>query len=424
MKAYKPILVVTSLLLMACQASHRERYDWVKKSLDVATVQLEAAGNELKGTGLFPRSVHHVCDTALMSRQLERDPSVFKDSIESESTPEQEGQTLLCPATDWTSGFFPGSLWYAYELTGKPEMKELAVYYTNLLDTVRHITNTHDVGFMAYCSYGNALRLTGTDTIPAVLKETADNLCGRFNDTIGCIRSWDFGAWNYPVIIDNMMNLDLLFNVYKQSLNNRYRQVAIRHALTTMKNHFRPDFTCYHVVSYKNDGSVECKRTHQGKHDESAWARGQAWAAYGYTSCFEQTKDSLFLQHATGIANMIMQRVKTADLIPLWDYDAIDSPETPRDASAAAITASAFIRLSELSKQNKYFDYAEKILKSLSGDAYLAKPGTNNHFILMHSTGSLPNGFEIDAPLNYADYYFLEALQRYMKVKGLTYHKL
>ena len=270
MKSHSVILLAAGLLLTACHSPQSKDYSWVKKSLDVATAQLEAAGNELKGTGLLPRSIHHVCDTALMSRQLERDPSVFKDSIESESTPEQEGQTLLCPVTDWTSGFFPGSLWYAYELTGKPELKELAVYYTNQLDTVRHITNTHDVGFMVNCSYGNALRLTGTDSIPAILKETANNLCGRFNDTIGCIRSWDFGAWNYPVIIDNMMNLDLLFKAYELSANNRYRQVAVRHALTTMKNHFRPDYTCYHVVSYNNDGSVECKRTHQGKHDESA----------------------------------------------------------------------------------------------------------------------------------------------------------
>lgn len=273
-------------------------------------------------------------------------------------------------------------------------------------------------------SYGNALRLTPNDTIKEIIKETADNLCGRFNDTIGCIRSWDFGDWNYPVIIDNIMNLDLLFKAYNLTANNRYNEVAIKHAKTTMKNHFRPDYTCYHVVSYNNDGTVEYKRTHQGKHDESSWARGQAWAVYGYTSCFRETKDSIFLNHAEHIANMIIRRVKTEDLIPLWDYNAIQSPETPRDASAAAVTASALIELSTLTQNNKYFTYAETILKNLSSDAYFAKIGDNQNFILMHSTGSVPNGFEIDAPLNYADYYYLEALKRYMDVKQIKYFDL
>lgn len=226
------------------------------------------------------------------------------------------------------------------------------------------------------------------------------------------------------MFIGNIMNLDLLFNAYNLTSNYRYNEVAIKHAKTTMRNHFRPDYTCYHVVSYNNDGTVDYKRTHQGKHDESSWARGQAWAVYGYTSCFRETKDSLFLTHAENVANMIISRVKTEDLIPLWDYDAIQSPETPRDASAAAVTASAFIELSTLTQNSKYFDYAETILKNLSSDTYLAPIGDNQNFILMHSTGSIPNGFEIDAPLNYADYYYLEALKRYMDVKKIKYADL
>ena len=398
MKKYNLFLFFTALLLASCQTPQKENYEWLKKSLDTASAQLKITGEKLKGTGKFPRSIHQVCDTMFISRQLERDPSVFKDSIESESTPELAGQILLCPVSDWTSGFFPGSLWYAYELTRKDSLKNLAIYYTNQLNPVRYIKDTHDVGFMVNCSYGNALRLSPNDTIKEVIKETADNLCGRFNDTIGCIRSWDFGEWNYPVIIDNIMNLDLLFNAYNLTSNYRYNEVAIKHAKTTMRNHFRPDYTCYHVVSYNNDGTVDYKRTHQGKHDESSWARGQAWAVYGYTSCFRETKDSLFLTHAENVANMIISRVKTEDLIPLWDYDAIQSPETPRDASAAAVTASAFIELSTLTQNSKYFDYAETILKNLSSDTYLAPIGDNQNFILMHSTGSIPNGFEIDAP--------------------------
>ena len=355
MKKYNHFWILTTILLVSCQTPQKENYRWLKKSLDAASIQLKIAGEKLEGTGMFPRSIHQVCDTMFISRQLERDPSIFKDSIESESTPELAGQTLLCPASDWTSGFFPGSLWYAYEMTRKDSLKKFAIYYTNLLNPVRYIKNTHDIGFMVNCSYGNALRLTPNDTIKEIIKETADNLCGRFNDTIGCIRSWDFGDWNYPVIIDNIMNLDLLFKAYNLTANNRYNEVAIKHAKTTMKNHFRPDYTCYHVVSYNNDGTVEYKRTHQGKHDESSWARGQAWAVYGYTSCFRETKDSIFLNHAEHIANMIIRRVKTEDLIPLWDYNAIQSPETPRDASAAAVTASALIELNCECKGTVYF---------------------------------------------------------------------
>lgn len=221
------------------------------------------------------------------------------------------------------------------------------------------------------------------------------------------------------------MNLDLLFTVSKMTGDAKYKEVALKHADKTMANHFRPDYTCWHVVSYNNDGTVERKQTHQGKNDDSSWARGQAWAVYGYTSCYRETGDKKYLDFAVNVADMIMDRVKTDDAIPYWDYDAPVTEETPRDASAASVTASALIEMSTMVEDGqKYFDYAEKILKSLSSDAYLAKEGDNQGFILMHSTGSLPNGSEIDVPLNYADYYYLEALQRYMKLKGIEYKNL
>jgi len=224
----------------------------------------------------------------------------------------------------------------------------------------------------------------------------------------------------YSTAINNTMNLDLLFTVSKWTGDNKYKDVAIKHAITTMKNHFRPDYTCWHVVSYNNDGTVERKQTHQGKNDDSSWSRGQAWAVYGYTSCYRETNDTTFLNFAVNIADMIMERVKTDDAIPYWDYDAPVTEETPRDASAAAVTAAGFIELSTMVPDGKkYLDYAEKILKSLSSDAYLAKVGENQGFILMHSVGSLPNGSEIDTPLNYADYYYLEALKRFMDLKKL-----
>ncbi len=410
------------ILLSACHPSPRSNYHWLENAIDVAAAQLKMTAEEITDSARLPRSIWTGYDMDFLCRQLERDSLTFKDSLRLKPQPDRMGQRRLCSVYDWTSGFFPGSLWYAYEITGDPMLKVYATRYTNLLNPVREYTGTHDLGFMVNCSYGNALRLAPHDSIYDVMKETADNLSSRFDTQIGAIRSWDFGTWNFPVIIDNMMNLDLLYTVGKQNRDSSYVRIANRHALKTLEHHFRPDYSCWHVVSYLNDGSVERKQTHQGKNDDSSWARGQAWAVYGYTSVYRETQQNVYLEHALRIASMIMKRVSTADLIPLWDYDAPDTPETPRDASAAAITASAFIELSTMTDNGQpYFAYAEQILKNLSSDAYLAKRGENRGFILMHSTGSLPNGSEIDTPLNYADYYYLEALVRYMNQKGIKY---
>lgn len=181
---------------------------------------------------------------------------------------------------------------------------------------------------MVNCSYGNTLRLVPNDSIANVLIETADNLCTRFNEQIGCISFWDFGHWNYPVIIDNMMDLDLLFNASKLTGNKKYYDVAVKHAKTTMKHYFRSDYTRYHVVSYNNDGTVENQGTHQEQSDSSAWSRGQAWAVYGYTTYYRETRDIAFLRHTIHVAEMIMKRVNTSDSTPYWDYDAPDSKIT------------------------------------------------------------------------------------------------
>ena len=410
------LFLATALLisLAGCKSTPVQDEPWISNALDVASFQLEKTAEELTGTNRIPRSIHSGYDMNFLDSQLQREDKSYIDSLLPNLSAKELQQRYICGITDWTSGFFPGSLWYTYEMTGDEKLKNCAIQYTNMLNPIRHLKNTHDVGFMINCSYGNALRLAPNDTIKAVIIETADNLSARFNPEIGCIRSWDFGEWNFPVIIDNMMNLDLLFNATKLSGNPKYRDIAVKHAQTTMKNHFRPDYTSYHVVSYNNDGSVEKKETHQGKNDDSAWSRGQAWGVYGYTSCYRETKDTTFLREAINIADMIMKRVTTDDCIPYWDYDAPTGETTPRDASAAAITASALLELSTFAPEGKkYFDYAETILKNLSSDKYLAAKGTNQGFVLMHSTGSLPHGSEIDVPLNYADYYYLEALQRY-----------
>lgn len=413
--------------LSGCTSSQpREDYGWLKNAINTSEKQLEGTVADVGDSVWLPRSIWTGYDMDFLCSQLQRDPATFKDSLRVKPIKDVLGTRRYCASIyDWTSGFFPGSLWYAYQLTDNDELKKDAVKFTNYLYPLKEYKGTHDIGFMMNCSYGNANRISPADSVRQALIQTADNLCGRFDANIGCIRSWDFGTWNFPVIIDNMMNLDLLFYVNHLTGNPKYKEIALRHAETTLKNHFRKDHSSYHVVSYNNDGTVELKCTHQGKNDDSSWARGQAWAIYGYTSCYRESKDAAFLQQAKDVAALIMSRVKTDDAIPLWDYDAPDAPETPRDASAASITASALIELSTLIDDGQvYFDYAEKLLKSLSSDAYLAKVGTNQGFILMHSTGSLPNGSEIDTPINYADYYYLEALHRYMQVKGLNYKSL
>jgi hypothetical protein len=426
MKIGKILLLATTatFLLSACKTEPNTDA-WIKHAIDVSSAQLLQTAKDMGDSLKLPRSVYAGYDIPFLSKQLGKDSSLFADSLRPFKK-NLVGKIRYCNNVyDWTSGFYPGSLWYAYELTGKEEFKDEASKYTALLYPVRLYKDSHDVGFMIDCSYGNQERIMHNDTVIPIIIQTANNLIARYNKRIGCIRSWDFGPWNFPVIIDNMMNLNLLFNASRLSGDASYRAIALRHADTTMKNHFRKDYSSYHVVSYRDDGSVETQCTFQGKSDDSHWARGQAWGLYGFVNCYRETKDPKYLKEAENIAHMIMDKVKTNDAIPYWDYDAPDMKETPRDASAAAVTASALFELSTyVSSDRTYFNYGERILKSLCSDNYLAKKGENNGFVLMHSTGSLPNGSEIDVPLNYADYYFMESLVRYMKIKGLTYKNL
>ena len=385
-------LLSAALLLNACALIQKDKHAWAEQAIETAGYQLKMMASQtdkLRGdSALFPRSV-------------------------------REGQIRLTDAKDWTSGFFAGALWYEYELTNDTTLLKEARKYTDLLESIQFYTGNHDVGFMMYCSYGNALRLAAQAGDDTVLVNTAKSLISRYNPVVKAIRSWDFGEWSYPVIIDNMMNLELLFWASEHTGDPVYRDIAIAHANTTMKNHFREDMSSYHVVSYNpQNGEVESKGTFQGYSDESAWARGQAWGLYGYTMCYRFTKNPEYLDCAKAIAKYIMHNPNTpSDLIPYWDYNAPDIPAAPRDASAAAVTASALLELSGLATNGEaYFNYAEKILKSLSSDAYLAKKGENNGFIMMHSVGHLPANSEIDTPLIYADYYYLEAIKRYLDI--------
>lgn len=332
----------------------------------------------------------------------------------------ENGQFKMVVSKDWTSGFFPAELWYFYQYTKDKKWLELAKKYIEDIKKEQFNKGTHDLGFMIYCPFGNGYRLTNDPAYKAVIIQAAKSLSTRFNATAGVIKSWDHNGdkWKYPVIIDNMMNLELLFEATKLTGDSSFYKIAVKHANTTMKNHFRPDFSSYHVIDYDTlTGNVRQKLTAQGYANESAWARGQAWALYGYTMCYRETKNKAYLVQADGVAGFILNsKITQADGIPYWDYNDPKIPDVSRDASAASITASALYELAKYSTANskKYKAAADKILYSLS-TKYTSKPGENHGFILEHSTGHRPAKSEIDVPINYADYYYLEALLRSKK---------
>jgi unsaturated chondroitin disaccharide hydrolase len=319
----------------------------------------------------------------------------------------------------WTSGFYPGTLLYLYEYSKDTMLLHEAEKRLELLEKEKINTGSHDLGFMFFCSFGNAYRIIGRTEYKEVLNTAASSLATRYRSSAEAIQSWDAGEkYHCPVIIDNMMNLELLFWVSNNGGETRFRDIAVSHANTTLINHFRPDNSSWHLVDFDpTNGEVIRKMTVQGASDSSAWARGQSWGLYGYTMMYRFTLNKKYLDKARDIADFILNHPKMpADGIPYWDYDAPDIPDTYRDASSASILASALIELSGYVNRRealKYKKAVEKILISLSSDTYHALPGTNGGFILMHSVGSLPGNSEVDVALIYADYYYIEALLRY-----------
>lgn len=362
--------------------------------------------------------------TSYMLGQMSQSKEIWMNDLQNKNKPEvvsprslsADGKLIMVSSRDWTSAFFPGVLWYLYEASGDKNWETQARKFTAGIEIEKLNVKTHDVGFKIYCSFGNGYRLTKDPKYREVIIQAAKTLSTRFNPIVGCIRSWDHSRdkWGFPVIIDNMMNLELLFEATKLTGDSSFYKIAVSHANTTMKNHFRPDYSSYHVIDYDTiTGKVLKKNTHQGYSHESAWARGQAWALYGYTMCYRETHDPKYLKQAENVAGFILNHpTLPKDLVPYWDFNAPNIPVEPRDASAAAIIASALYELAGYSDNRKtYRDKAGKILQSLT-DNYRAKPGEARGFILLHSTGSKPMNSEVDVPLNYADYYYLEAIIR------------
>jgi unsaturated chondroitin disaccharide hydrolase len=331
----------------------------------------------------------------------------------------EKGALVLIPSKDWVSGFFPGELWYLYQYTKNEKWLTEAKAYTANIEQEKTNGGTHDMGFKIYTSVGNGYKLTKNAHYKEVILEAAKTLATRYNPTVGAIKSWDNRKdWKFPVIIDNMLNLELLFEASKLSGDSGFYKIAVSHANTTMKNHFRDDYSSFHVIDYDPEtGKVLHKQTHQGYADGSAWARGQAWGLYGYTMCYRETRNKAYLKQAENIARFIFNNPNLPkDLVPYWDFNDPAIPNAPRDASAAAVIASALYELSMYSANGKqYKAWANTIVKNLA-DNYQAKPGESKGFILLHSTGNKPANGEIDAPISYADYYYLEAL---LRQKGL-----
>lgn len=328
----------------------------------------------------------------------------------------------------WCSGFYPGTMLYLDEMKCSPKLKKEAVKVLGDLKKEQFNTSTHDLGFMMYCSFGNAERLDPKPEYKEILMNSAKSLASRFNPVTGCIKSWDSAPWNKAtkdesaVIIDNMMNLELLFWATKHSGDSTYYKIAVQHANTTMKNHFRKDYSSYHVVIYDNEtGRVNKQITNQGAADESSWARGQGWGLYGYTLMYRETKEIKYLKHAENIAKFILNHLNLpADKIPYWDFNAPNIPNALRDSSAASLIASALFELSSYTDEENskvFCNSAKEMLSNLLTPEYIAKEGTNGGFLLKHGVGNMPNKTEIDTPLTYGDYYLVEAMLRYKNLK-------
>lgn len=353
---------------------------------------------------------------SLMLQQIGRE-----GKVRIPKTIDKLGRMVYIPIDDWCSGFFPGSLCYLYQLTNDKSWLLQSKRFTEALDSIQYLTWHHDVGFMIGSSYLNIYRLSPNKAYKKAIIQTAKSLCTRFRKKAGVIQSWNVDrgwqskrGWTCPVIIDNMMNLELLFEATRLSGDSTYWKVAVSHANKTLENQFRKDGSCYHVVDYDpNNGAVLHRQTAQGYADNSAWARGQAWAVYGYTVCYRYTHDRKYLDQAVKTLNFVMQNPNLPeDLIPYWDFDAPNIPNEPRDVSSAACIASALYEMNNYLPDNGYTSLADRIIRSLSSPEYRTPLGKNGCFLLMHSVGSIPHNNEIDVPLNYADYYFLEALTR------------
>jgi unsaturated chondroitin disaccharide hydrolase len=384
------VLGVLMLLLGACAGGRSDKSrDAVTGPLDYAVEQYRRSASELDPADGYPRTTN------------------------------PDGSWATTPPRGWTSGFYPGTLWYLYEYTESPEMLELAQRWTAGLEGQSQDTGSHDVGFQIMCSYGNGYRLTAEEGYRDVVLQAARSLASRYNPEVGATLSWSWSPnpplWKFPVIVDNMMNLELLFWAAKNGGDPTFYDMAVQHALTTRQYHVREDGSTYHVVDFDpQTGEFIRGLTWQGYADESAWARGQAWGLYGFTMVYRETGDERFLETAVKLADFFIENLPD-DHVPYWDFRAPNIPNEERDASAGSIAASGLLELSTLvrsdASQRRYREAAEKLIEELGSERYLTQ-GTESAAVLTHCVGNRPGNSEVDVPIIYGDYYFVEALLR------------
>ncbi|MBB4034207.1 unsaturated chondroitin disaccharide hydrolase [Dysgonomonas hofstadii] len=389
--------ISSSILLLSCSQNDTSNNFDVDKNLTYCNTQIERTLSEISGKQMMPRNI--------------------MDSL-------TQWKLVPIEISEWTVGFWPGILWYNYENTGNTADADVATYYTDLLEPLTKLpVYDHDLGFQIFCSYGNAYRLTGNEKYKQIILNAADTLAILFNPKVGTILSWprevEPNNWPHNTIMDNMINLEMLYWAAKNGGSKRLYDIATKHAETTMKYNFREDGGNYHVAVYDTiSGNFIKGVTHQGYADSTLWARGQAWAIYGYAMVYRETQDKKFLRFAEKVTDLYLSRLPKDEFVPYWDFDAPNIPNEPRDASAAAIVASGLLELSQLEddsqKAKEYKDAAVNMLIELSSDKFQSRESKPS--FLLHSVGHWPNKSEVDAAINYADYYYIEALIRYKKL--------
>ncbi|MUH36469.1 glucuronyl hydrolase [Zobellia amurskyensis] len=389
------LILFVSFLMFSCASQKKEVVQFsAEKVLDENAQKIKVVQETIKSENQFPRNI-----------------------------PKGQTNWEMVGARDWCSGFWPGVLWYAYEQSNDSGLKESAMKSTEALRQIAYSpAENHDIGFMLYCSYGNGYRLTGNEDYKKVLLAAADTLATLYNPKVGSILSWPIkkSEFDHNTIVDNMMNLELLFWAAKNGGSQDLYDLSESHAQLTMDYLVREDGSMFHLGSFDSETGEFLKgMTHQGYADDSMWARGQTWGMYGFAIAYRETSNKDFLNTSIKLSDHFLERLPK-DGIPYWDFDDPKIPNSPKDASAAAVAACGLLELSglveDVSLKQKYIDAAKDLLEKLSREPYYS--GDTNQSLLLHSTGHHPNNSEIDMPIVYADYYYMEALLRLKKLEA------
>lgn len=334
----------------------------------------------------------------------------------------KEGHWKTKSSENWVSGFYGGCLWQAFAFSGDPQFERLARKWTDGIEREKYNRETHDLGFRFMCTFGNGFRMSSdtafADYCRAVRDTAALTLSQRFHPESGVLSSdWDKEPieGTIPCVIDIMMNLEILFEAALSTGDSRFYEIAVSHADATWRDFVREDGGTYHVVRYDvSDGSVRDRGQLQGDTKESTWSRGHAWLVYGMVVAYRYTKDERYLEYAEKAADYFISHLNE-DGVAAWDFQSDDSQP---DASASAVVASALYEMLNYipkgEQRRHYAAEADRMLAALCSPAYFI--GADTDCLLDHSVQYYHFGYNVDKPAIFADYYFLEALNRYKSI--------